>query len=244
MSKIREAVGLKGGRFSKWRRSCAISTLELGLILALLSAGATLLGWILIALKKNPSERFIAITLLLVAGAMLTVSALQLIPSALDSGLNIMQVLLTTSLGFALVVALSSVKFDKDASKVKNPALLITIALSLHNLPEGAAPIGATLVDIQTGLTTSLVLALHNIPEGLAISATALLAGYGRKMALLLTLAATLAEALGAFAVYMSGSLLLDDRSIGLLLSSVAGIMIAICAKELIPYSVRVLLKK
>lgn len=212
--------------------------------MALLSAGATLLGWILIALKKNPSDRFIAITLLLVAGAMLTVSALQLIPSALDSGLNIMQVLLTTGLGFAVVVLLSSVKFDKDASKVKNPALLITIALSLHNLPEGAAPIGATLVDIQTGLTTSLVLALHNIPEGIAISATALLAGYSRKMALLLTLAATLAEALGAFTVYMSGSLLLDDRSVGLLLSAVAGIMIAICAKELIPYSVKTLYKK
>lgn len=212
--------------------------------MALLSAGATLLGWILIALKKNPSDRFIAITLLLVAGAMLIVSALQLIPSALDSGLNIMQVLLTTGIGFTVVVLLSSVKFDKDASKVKNPALLITIALSLHNLPEGAAPIGATLVDIQTGLTTSLVLALHNIPEGIAISATALLAGYSRKMALLLTLAATLAEALGAFTVYMSGSLLLDDRSVGLLLSAVAGIMIAICAKELIPYSVRVLLKK
>ena len=195
----------------------------------------------MIALKKNPSDRFIAITLLLVAGAMLTVSALQLIPSALDSGLNIMQVLLTTGLGFTVVVALSSVKFDKDASKVKNPALLITIALSLHNLPEGAAPIGATLVDIQTGLTTSLVLALHNIPEGIAISATALLAGYSRKMALLLTLAATLAEALGAFAVYMSGSLLLDDRSVGLLLSLVAGIMIAICAKELIPYSLKTL---
>lgn len=175
---------------------------------------------------------------------MLTVSALQLIPSALDSGLNIMQVLLTTGLGFTVVVLLSSVKFDKDASKVKNPALLITIALSLHNLPEGAAPIGATLVDLQTGLTTSLVLALHNIPEGIAISATALLAGYSRKMALLLTFAATLAEALGAFAVYMSGSLLLDDRSVGLLLSAVAGIMIAICAKELIPYSVNTLHKK
>ena len=192
-------------------------------------------------MKKNPSERFIAITLLLVAGAMLTVSALQLIPSALDSGLNLMQVLLVTCLGFALVVALSSVKLNKDASKVKNPALLITIALSLHNLPEGAAPIGATLVDIETGLTTSLVLALHNIPEGIAISATALLAGYSRKMALLLTLAATLAEALGAFAVYFSGSLLLAERSVGLLLSLVAGIMIAICAKELIPYSLKTL---
>jgi ZIP family zinc transporter len=199
------------------------------------------LGWILIALKKNPSERFIAITLLLVAGAMLTVSALSLIPSALDSGLSFIQVLITTCLGFALVIALSSVKFDKAGASVKNPALLITIALSLHNLPEGAAPIGASLVDIQTGLTTSVVLALHNIPEGIAISATALLAGYNRKIALFLTIAATLAEALGAFAVYFSGSLLLSDRSNGLLLSGVAGIMIAICAKELIPYSLKTL---
>jgi len=41
--------------------------------------------------------------------------------------------------------------------------------------------------------------------------------------------------------VYLSGSLLLDDRSVGLLLSLVAGIMIAICAKELIPYSLKTL---
>jgi len=34
---------------------------------------------------------------------------------------------------------------------------------------------------------------------------------------------------------------LLSDRSIGLLLSGVAGIMIAICAKELIPYSLKTL---
>jgi len=190
-------------------------------------------------LKRNPSERFIAITLLLVAGAMLTVSALQLIPSAVDSGLDPIQVLIATALGFALVIALARIRFDQKGSKVKNQALLITIALSLHNLPEGAAPIGATLVDIQTGLTTSLVIALHNIPEGIAISATALLAGYSRGMALLLTLASTLAEALGAVGVYLSGSLLLDDRSIGILLSVVAGIMIAICVKELIPYSVK-----
>jgi len=170
---------------------------------------------------------------------MLTVSALQLIPSAVDSGLDPIQVLIATALGFALVIALARIRFDQKGSKVKNQALLITIALSLHNLPEGAAPIGATLVDIQTGLTTSLVIALHNIPEGIAISATALLAGYSRGMALLLTLASTLAEALGAVGVYLSGSLLLDDRSIGILLSVVAGIMIAICVKELIPYSVK-----
>ncbi|NDE36754.1 MAG: hypothetical protein EB074_04900 [Actinobacteria bacterium] len=200
------------------------------------------MGWILIALKKSPPERFIAITLLLVAGAMLAVSSLSLIPSALKSGLTILQVLITTGLGFFLVILLSALKFDEAGKKGKNSALLLTIALSLHNLPEGAAPIGASLVDIQTGVTTSVVLALHNIPEGIAISAMALLAGYGQSKALILTLAATLAEALGAVAVYFSGSLLLSDSSVGLLLSAVAGIMIAICAKEIIPYSLKILL--
>ena len=213
-------------------------------MLALTSAAATLLGWIFIYLRKNPSERFIAITLLLVATAMLAVSTLQLIPSALDSSAGGLRVLIATTLGFTLFIGLSRLKLGEKRPIGKNQALLITVAFSLHNLPEGAAPIGAALVDIQTGVTTSLMIALHNIPEGIAISATALVAGYSRKMALLLTLTATVAESLGAIAVYLSGSLLAEDQSIGILLGAVAGIMIAISIKELIPYSSRILLKR
>ena len=185
-----------------------------------------------------------AITLLLVAAAMLAVSVLQLIPSALDSGAGALQVFIATTLGFTLFIGLSLLKFGEKRAIGKNQALLITIAFSLHNFPEGAAPIGATLVDIQTGVTTSLMFALHNIPEGIAISATTLVAGYSRKMALALTSAAALAESLGALGVYFSESLLLEDRSVGILLGVVAGIMIAISTKELLPYCFKTLINR
>lgn len=194
-------------------------------------------------LKKNPTERFIALTLLLVAGAMLTVSALQLIPSAFRSGAPSWQVVASVGVGFALVVILSSIKLNKEKSDARSSALIVTLALSLHNLPEGAAPIGATLLDFETGLITTLVIALHNIPEGIAITATALIAGYSRRVTLLLTAAAALSEGFGAWIIYLNGSLFLDQVSIGLLLASVAGIMIAICLRELIPYSNRALRK-
>ena len=82
---------------------------------------------------------------------------------------------------------------------------------------------------------------LPNIPEGIAITASALLAGFSRLKSLLLTLTATLAEMLGATAIYLSGSLFLDLKSTGALLSFVAGIMLAICVKELLPFSFKTL---
>jgi len=220
-----------------------ITSLDTGLLLALASGLATLIGWCVVGLRKNPSERFVAITLLIVAIVMLTISTGQLIPSALDSGLDKTQVAIATTVGLFLVLSFSSIPLQRDGSRAKNQVLLITVALSFHNLPEGAAPIGATLVNVQTGISTAVVLALHNIPEGIAISATALMAGYGRRIAFYLTLTATLAEILGAIAVYLSKPLLQSEQSVGFLLSGVAGIMIAICVKELIPHSFKVLLR-
>ena len=111
------------------------------------------------------------------------------------------------------------------------------MALSLHNLPEGSAPIAASLVDLPTGVTTALLMALHNIPEGIAITASALLAGYGRLKSLLLTLTATLAEMLGATSVVLSDDLFADIQNAGALVSFVAGVMLAMCVKELLPFS-------
>jgi ZIP family zinc transporter len=96
-------------------------------------------------------------------------------------------------------------------------------------------------VDLPTGITTAALMSLHNIPEGIAITASALLAGFSRLKSLLLTLTATLAEMLGATAIYLSGSLFLDLKSTGALLSFVAGIMLAICVKELLPFSYKTL---
>ena len=218
-----------------------MQSIEIGYILSLAAASATLLGWVVMRIKSNPSERLIAYIFIFVAAAMIAVSLFQLIPTALNSGLVKLSVLICLLVGFLLVLLISRLAVLSGRKGSTSSALLIALALSLHNLPEGSAPIAATLVDLPTGITTAALMGLHNIPEGIAITASALLAGFSRLKSLLLTLTATLAEMLGATAIYLSGSLFLDLKSTGALLSFVAGIMLAICVKELLPFSIKTL---
>ena len=218
-----------------------MQSIEIGYILSLAAASATLLGWVVMRIKSNPSEKLIAYIFIFVAAAMIAVSLFQLIPTALNSGLAKLSVLICLLVGFLLVLSISRLAALSGRKGSTSSALLIALALSLHNLPEGSAPIAATLVDLPTGITTAALMGLHNIPEGIAITASALLAGFSRLKSLLLTLTATLAEMLGATAIYLSGSLFLDLKSTGALLSFVAGIMLAICVKELLPFSFKTL---
>jgi len=218
-----------------------MQAIEIGYILSLAAASATLLGWLVMRIKSNPSERLIAYIFFFVALAMILVDLIQLIPTALDSGLAQTQVFIFLIAGFSLVLLISKLMSIKVGSGPSSSALVIALALSLHNLPEGSAPIAASLVDLPTGVTTALLMALHNIPEGIAITASAILAGYGRLKSLLLTLTATAAEMLGATAIFLSDDLFVNIQNAGALLSFVAGIMLAICVKELLPYSYKTL---
>ena len=218
-----------------------MQSIEIGYILALAAASATLLGWVVMRIKSNPSERLIAYVFLFVAIAMILVDLIQLIPTAVDSGLAQSKVFIYLIAGFSLVLLMSKLVSIKFGSGPSSSALVIALALSLHNFPEGSAPIAASLVDLPTGVTTALLMALHNIPEGIAITASAILAGYGRLKSLLLTLTATLAEMLGATAVFLSDDLFTNIQNAGALLSFVAGIMLAICVKELLPFSFKTL---
>jgi ZIP family zinc transporter len=163
-----------------------MQSIEIGYILALAAASATLLGWVVMRFKSNPSERLIAYIFLFVAIAMILVDLIQLIPTAIDSGLAQSKVFIYLLAGFLLVLLISKLVSLKFGSGPSSSALVIALALSLHNLPEGSAPIAASLVDLPTGVTTALLMALHNIPEGIAITASAILAGYGRLKYLLL----------------------------------------------------------
>ena len=221
-----------------------MSTLALGLFLALFAAASTMIGWALIALRKEVSERFLAFTLLLVAGAMIAVSAVQILPSSFRTIGSGVQPLLWFFIGVFLIWILTRIDFiAHSGSRVAQSAFVISIAIGLHNLPEGTTTIASTLIDVETGITTAIVVALHNIPEGIAIATTSRLAGFGSARTLLLTLLATFAEIVGAFAVFLFGEGLSNVGS-ARLLALVAGIMVTISARELIPFSARILLAK
>jgi ZIP family zinc transporter len=205
-----------------------------GYLLAIAAALATLLGMFAITLKENLSEKVLAFLLLLVAGAMITVSLGQILPTSFKNG--------DSAIGIVRVAAvLLLARMDVGADATKRSLWITVIAITLHNLPEGATTIGATLISLDTGVTTAIVLALHNVPEGIAIATMARLAGVGRVGTAVMVLVAALAEVFGASAVYLLGSGM-SDSATSILLAAVAGIMVTISAKELIPYSARILL--
>ena len=210
-----------------------------GYLLAIGAAAATLLGMFAITWKENLSEKVLAFLLLLVAGAMITVSLGQILPTSFKNGDSAAEIILWLAIGVAAVLLLA--RMDVGADATKRSLWITVIAITLHNLPEGATAIGATLIDLDTGITTAIVLALHNVPEGIAIATMARLAGVGRAGTVLMVLIAALAEVCGASAVYLLGSGM-SDSTTSILLAAVAGIMVTISAKELIPYSARILL--
>ncbi|MCK6371855.1 MAG: ZIP family metal transporter [Gammaproteobacteria bacterium] len=71
-------------------------------------------------------------------------------------------------------------------------------AIGLHNLPEGVASFAGGLEPSSSRLALPLAIALHNIPEGIAIAAPIYRATGSRARAFAITLAAALAEPLGA----------------------------------------------
>jgi ZIP family zinc transporter len=210
-----------------------------GYLLAMFAASATLIGIFVITNKRELSERILAFILLLVAGAMIAVSLGQILPTSFRNGDSVTEVGLMFVVGVLAVLILARMEVGADAT---TRSLWVTvIAITLHNLPEGATPIGATLIDLDTGITTAIALALHNIPEGIAIATMARLAGIGRIATLSLVTIAALAEVMGASAVYFFGNKM-SDATTSLILAAVAGIMVTISAKELVPYSARILL--
>jgi zinc transporter ZupT len=84
-----------------------MQAIEIGYILSLAAASATLLGWLVMRIKSNPSERLIAYIFVFVAAAMIAVSLFQLIPTALNSGLAKLSVLACLTVGFLLVLLIS-----------------------------------------------------------------------------------------------------------------------------------------
>jgi ZIP family zinc transporter len=117
----------------------------------------------------------------------------------------------------------------------------LTLAITLHNLPEGLAvgvAFGAAASGLSDATTASAIalalgIGIQNFPEGLAVSAPLRGEGISRFKAFMLGQASGLVEpvagVLGAAAVFLVQPLL------PYALAFAAGAMIYVCVEELIP---------
>eukprot|EP00929_Paragymnodinium_shiwhaense_P104280 TRINITY_DN6855_c0_g1_i1.p1 TRINITY_DN6855_c0_g1~~TRINITY_DN6855_c0_g1_i1.p1 ORF type:complete len:353 (-),score=67.87 TRINITY_DN6855_c0_g1_i1:111-1169(-) len=226
------------------------------LLMALLAGISTVLGstvlWCLP--EEGPPPSAMAFALSLAGGVMLTVSGEMLAHHhdeqqkswwwylLLFFGSGALCFLLCKLSGYLLRQSDGANKDEAAESPEEQAAfqrwrlsLLLFVALTAHNFPEGFAVAVSTLSSHQLGIMVCIAIALHNIPEGVALAVAAAAAGKTRWEAVRLTLYSGLAEPIGALcAILVLRSYITPEMMQGLL-AIVAGVMCYIAVVELMP---------
>jgi ZIP family zinc transporter len=218
-----------------------VTALESFVIGSVLSALATGAGALPILLFKQVTHRWRDILLAFTAGIMVSATMFNLIPEALEEArLAAVSVWVVTG-----TLALSLMEkyiphIDLDHSKSKIPidskSLLIIVAITLHNVPEGLS-VGVSYASEEQsmGPLIALAIGLQNAPEGFLV---ALFLVYQKVNKFKAVLVATLTGSVEIVTALLGYSLTsIFDNLIPFGLSFAAGAMLYIVYKELIPES-------
>ncbi|WP_154402053.1 ZIP family metal transporter [Ornithinimicrobium cavernae] len=121
------------------------------------------------------------------------------------------------------------------SNRLLRSGLLVALVIGAHNAPEGLMTFLTMLESPELGAGLALAIAIHNVPEGIAVAAPIFAATGRRRPAIVWTAVAGVAEPLGALVGYFVLRALLPAHLLVLTLALVAGMMIALSLRELIP---------
>ena len=123
---------------------------------------------------------------------------------------------------------------DPHVQHVQRVGIMSGLAIALHNFPEGLATFVATLADPTAGATVAIAIILHNIPEGIVVAMPVYYATKSRKWGFFWAFLSGVSEPIGAIFGWMVLSNM-GDLAYAVLFGLVAGIMVYISVRELIP---------
>lgn len=213
-------------------------------------------GFISFFTKKN-DNRVISGALGLSAGVMIYISFAELLPQATNSFSTMMNALpakwwtLVAFMGGIGLISLIDRLIPEDENPhevhsldeltqpgnhhLKRTGLMLTLAITVHNFPEGIATFVTALDSIELALPIVIAIAIHNIPEGIAVSVPIYQATGSRRKAIMWTIASGLAEPIGAAVALIFLLPFWSPMVEAVCLSAVAGIMVYISFDELLP---------
>lgn len=229
-------------------------------LLTLIAGLATGIGSFIAFFAKKTNTRFLCLSLGFSAGVMIYVSMIEIFQQAnkslvlalgekIGSIVNVMAFFCGIFIIAIIDKLVPSEENPHEIKKIedinedkinKNKSLLRTgvftaIAITIHNFPEGLATFVSALNDVSLAIPITIAIAIHNIPEGISVSVPIYYATGDKKKAFLYSFLSGMSEPLGAIIGYTLLRNIINDITLGILLSSVAGIMVFISLDELLP---------
>jgi zinc and cadmium transporter len=197
----------------------------------------SLVGVLLISLKKETLDGLVFVILSFAIGALLAAAFFDLFPEAIDrmeSG-RVFTTALAAILVFFILERLVHWHHEHhDHSQHEKPVgYMILIGDGIHNFFDGVAIAAAFMASPQIGITTTLAIMLHEIPQELSDFTLLLYAGFSKTKALLFNLLSALSAVAGALALYYLAGHIENLEAYGLAFT--AGAFIYIAGTDLLP---------
>jgi len=117
--------------------------------------------------------------------------------------------------------------------------LQTAVAIALHNFPEGLATYVSVLNDPKIGAVLAIAIGIHNIPEGFCVALPIYYATGNRLKAFMWGALSGISEPIGALLGYIVLANRFSNVTYGIMFGIVAGMMVMISLKELLPTAYR-----
>ncbi len=210
-------------------------------LISSISGLSTLIGFFFIYIKKD-KEKIIKNSLALSSGIMLCISIIELMPE----GINLLKstyikALLLLIIGMSLPILINKLIKEEELYKI---GIISSIAIMMHNIPEGIITYLTSVKNIKLGLNIALAIAMHNIPEGITIAIPIYFSTKNKYKTFKLVLISALSEPLGALLAHIFLKNKITDNIIGTILLIVSGIMTYLSIIELLPKALKYKEKK
>lgn len=127
------------------------------------------------------------------------------------------------------------IKDECDEHKLKTMGINTALAIALHNFPEGLATFVATLHDPSVGVVLAIAIGIHNIPEGLCVALPIYYSTGNRCKAFGWACLSGASEPIAALLGWIILAQAMSQIVYAILFGLVAGMMVIISMKELLP---------
>lgn len=197
-------------------------------------------GVFLLVVLKIEDKRFQGMMMGLAAGLMTAIACFDILPEAFEQA-GVLVTILGVMVGLMIGLSLGNVAnmFTGQASTTKSNSvktgIMLTLAIALHNIPEGIALGALFAISPKTGLKVALIVTLHSIPEGMSIAIPLVKGGVSGKTLGVICASLSCIMGIGAMVGFVTSSL--SPTIVTLVMGFAAGVILYIVFEELVPES-------